>query len=40
MEAPGSSQWMDPLEPEMEAAMLNRCAGREGSGGWHHARWH
>jgi len=31
MEAPGSSQWMDAIEPELEAAMLNRYAGRGGS---------
>jgi hypothetical protein len=31
MEVPGSSQWMDPVEPELEAAMLNRYAGRGGS---------
>jgi len=28
MEAPGSSQWMEPLEPELEATVLNRYAGR------------
>src|SRR4051812_6083568 len=33
MEVLGSSQWMEPLEPELEAAMLNRYAGRAGSGG-------
>jgi hypothetical protein len=33
MEAPGSSQWMEPLEPELEAVTLNRNAGRAGSGG-------
>jgi hypothetical protein len=25
MEAPGSSQWMEPIEPELEAATLNLC---------------
>src|SRR5215213_3639481 len=33
MEPPASSQWMDPVEPELEAAVLNRYAGRAGSGG-------
>ena len=33
MDPPGSSQWMDPVEPELEAAMLNRYAGRAGPGG-------
>ena len=33
MEAPGSSPWMEPIEPEMEAATLNFRAGRAGSGG-------
>src|SRR3954452_4082878 len=33
MDPPGSSQWMDPVEPKLEAAMLNRYAGRAGSGG-------
>jgi hypothetical protein len=28
MDRPGSSPWMEPLEPELEAAMLNRYAGR------------
>jgi hypothetical protein len=28
MEAPGSSQWMDRVEPELEAAVLNRHASR------------
>jgi hypothetical protein len=28
MDPPGSSQWMDPLEPEPEATVLNRYAGR------------
>ena len=31
---PGSSPWMDPVEPEPEVAMLNRYAGRAGSGRW------
>src|SRR3954447_22615233 len=33
MEAPGSSRWMEPFEPELEAATLNLYAGRAGSGG-------
>jgi hypothetical protein len=33
MEPPGSGQWMDAIEPELEAATLNRYAGRAGSGG-------
>jgi hypothetical protein len=28
MEVLGSSQWMEPLEPELEATVLNRYAGR------------
>src|SRR3954453_6172582 len=32
MDLPVSSQWMEPVEPELEAAMLNRYAGRAGSG--------
>jgi hypothetical protein len=30
MDPPGSSQWMDPVEPELEATVLNRYAGRGG----------
>src|SRR5215213_1218237 len=33
MDPPGSSQWMEPVEPELEAAMLNHYAGRAGPGG-------
>src|SRR4051812_39245213 len=33
MEPPGSSPWMEPLEPELEAAMLNHCAGEADPGG-------
>jgi hypothetical protein len=33
MEAPGSTTWIERVEPELEAAMLNRYAGRGGSGG-------
>ena len=32
MDPPGSSQWMDLLEPELEAATLNFRAGRAGPG--------
>jgi hypothetical protein len=28
MDPTGSSQWMEPLEPELEAAVLSRYAGR------------
>ena len=34
MDPASSSPWMDPLEPELEVAMLNRYAGRAGSGRW------
>ena len=38
MDPPGSSQWMDAIEPETEAAMLNRHAGWASSGGSHAVR--
>src|SRR3954464_10214239 len=33
MDPTGSTTWIERVEPELEAAMLNRYAGRPGSGG-------
>ena len=36
MEPPGSSQWIERVKPELEAAMLNRYAGRRRFRCWVH----
>jgi hypothetical protein len=34
VDPPGSSQRMEPVEPEPEAALPDRYAGKAGSGRW------